>query len=293
MFESRDRQAREGHRRHPGHDRAARRDVRHRRRLSQDRGRRGQEARHPGDRRRRHQPLARGIDYVIPGNDDSAKAVALYARAVADAVLEGKAQAVTEVVQAGRRQRRVRRSQRRRLSASAEPSVEAPRPRARSSGGSSMNDDAGLRPVECTAGPQRPHFGVSYARNHCKHGGRTARQDRRADDGVQEGADRSRRRRRRAPRRSCASSSATRPARPRRASPPKASSPRRSTAAPARWSRSTARPTSSRRTTRSWPSPRPARRWSPSRTRPTSPRCRRCRCRRTASARRWKTCARA
>ena len=39
------------------------------------------------------------IDYVIPGNDDSAKAVALYARAVADAVLEGKANAVTEVVQ--------------------------------------------------------------------------------------------------------------------------------------------------------------------------------------------------
>jgi small subunit ribosomal protein S2 len=40
------------------------------------------------------------IDYVIPGNDDSAKAVALYARAVADAVLEGKAAAVTEVTQA-------------------------------------------------------------------------------------------------------------------------------------------------------------------------------------------------
>ncbi|WP_119154385.1 30S ribosomal protein S2 [Caldimonas tepidiphila] len=40
-----------------------------------------------------------GIDYVIPGNDDSAKAVALYARAVADAVLEGKANAVNEVVQ--------------------------------------------------------------------------------------------------------------------------------------------------------------------------------------------------
>jgi len=37
---------------------------------------------------------------VIPGNDDSAKAVALYARAVADAVLEGKANATTEVVQA-------------------------------------------------------------------------------------------------------------------------------------------------------------------------------------------------
>jgi small subunit ribosomal protein S2 len=41
-----------------------------------------------------------GIDYVIPGNDDSAKAVALYARAVADAALEGKANATTEVVQA-------------------------------------------------------------------------------------------------------------------------------------------------------------------------------------------------
>ena len=41
-----------------------------------------------------------GIDYVIPGNDDSAKAVALYARAVADAVLEGKANAVNEVVSA-------------------------------------------------------------------------------------------------------------------------------------------------------------------------------------------------
>ena len=45
-----------------------------------------------------HSPL--GIDHVIPGNDDSAKAVALYARAVADAVLEGKANATTEVVQA-------------------------------------------------------------------------------------------------------------------------------------------------------------------------------------------------
>jgi small subunit ribosomal protein S2 len=40
-----------------------------------------------------------GIDYIIPGNDDSAKAVALYARAVADAVLEGKANATADVVQ--------------------------------------------------------------------------------------------------------------------------------------------------------------------------------------------------
>ena len=45
-----------------------------------------------------HSPI--GVQYVIPGNDDSAKAVALYARAVADAVLEGKANATSEVVQA-------------------------------------------------------------------------------------------------------------------------------------------------------------------------------------------------
>ena len=31
-----------------------------------------------------------GIAYVIPGNDDSSRAIRLYARGVADAVLEGK-----------------------------------------------------------------------------------------------------------------------------------------------------------------------------------------------------------
>jgi small subunit ribosomal protein S2 len=41
-----------------------------------------------------------GIDYVIPGNDDSSKALALYAKAVADAVLEGRANAVNDVVTA-------------------------------------------------------------------------------------------------------------------------------------------------------------------------------------------------
>jgi small subunit ribosomal protein S2 len=39
-----------------------------------------------------------GIAYVIPGNDDSSRAVRLYARGVADAVLEGKAQAMQGVV---------------------------------------------------------------------------------------------------------------------------------------------------------------------------------------------------
>ncbi|MDR2129544.1 MAG: 30S ribosomal protein S2 [Burkholderiaceae bacterium] len=41
-----------------------------------------------------------GIEYVIPGNDDSAKAVTLYARGIADAVLEGKANAVDDVIKA-------------------------------------------------------------------------------------------------------------------------------------------------------------------------------------------------
>ncbi|WP_295850858.1 30S ribosomal protein S2 [uncultured Xylophilus sp.] len=41
-----------------------------------------------------------GIDYVIPGNDDSAKAVALYARGIADAVIEGRSNAVNDVAKA-------------------------------------------------------------------------------------------------------------------------------------------------------------------------------------------------
>jgi len=41
-----------------------------------------------------------GIDYVIPGNDDSSKAVTLYARGIADAILEGRANAVNDVVKA-------------------------------------------------------------------------------------------------------------------------------------------------------------------------------------------------
>jgi len=36
-----------------------------------------------------------GVDYVIPGNDDSIRAIKLYAASVADTILEGKAQAAT------------------------------------------------------------------------------------------------------------------------------------------------------------------------------------------------------
>ena len=41
-----------------------------------------------------------GINYVIPGNDDSSKAVALYARGIADAIIEGRANAMNDVVKA-------------------------------------------------------------------------------------------------------------------------------------------------------------------------------------------------
>jgi small subunit ribosomal protein S2 len=42
-----------------------------------------------------HSPL--GVDFVIPGNDDSSQAIRLYARGVADAILEGREQALNEL----------------------------------------------------------------------------------------------------------------------------------------------------------------------------------------------------
>ena len=39
-----------------------------------------------------------GVDYVIPGNDDSARAIRLYARGMADAALEGRSQVISELV---------------------------------------------------------------------------------------------------------------------------------------------------------------------------------------------------
>jgi ribosomal protein S2 len=41
-----------------------------------------------------------GVHYVIPGNDDSSRAIRLYARGVADAVLEGRSQFVEEILDA-------------------------------------------------------------------------------------------------------------------------------------------------------------------------------------------------
>ena len=39
-----------------------------------------------------------GVDYVIPGNDDSSRAIRLYARGMADAILEGRNDSLQEIV---------------------------------------------------------------------------------------------------------------------------------------------------------------------------------------------------
>jgi small subunit ribosomal protein S2 len=40
-----------------------------------------------------------GVTYVIPGNDDSSKAITLYARGVADAILEGRSNSMSDIVE--------------------------------------------------------------------------------------------------------------------------------------------------------------------------------------------------
>jgi len=42
-----------------------------------------------------------GVTHVIPGNDDSSRAIRLYARGIADAILEGRSQSVQEIISAG------------------------------------------------------------------------------------------------------------------------------------------------------------------------------------------------
>ncbi|PWB57630.1 MAG: 30S ribosomal protein S2 [Nitrosomonadales bacterium] len=39
-----------------------------------------------------------GVDYVIPGNDDSSKAIRLYAQGMADAILEGRSQVIADII---------------------------------------------------------------------------------------------------------------------------------------------------------------------------------------------------
>jgi small subunit ribosomal protein S2 len=42
-----------------------------------------------------------GVSYIIPGNDDSSRAIRLYARGVADSILEGRSQVMQEIIAAG------------------------------------------------------------------------------------------------------------------------------------------------------------------------------------------------
>ena len=42
-----------------------------------------------------------GVDYVIPGNDDSSRAIRLYARGIADAYIEGRNDSLKEIVTGG------------------------------------------------------------------------------------------------------------------------------------------------------------------------------------------------
>jgi small subunit ribosomal protein S2 len=74
------------------------RALRDRRGLPQDRGDRGEDARHPHRRRGRFEQLARRHRLHHPGNDDSTRAIRLYARGVADAILEGRSQVINEMV---------------------------------------------------------------------------------------------------------------------------------------------------------------------------------------------------
>ena len=236
-------QAREGHRRHPGHERAARRDVRHRRRLPQDRHCRSQEAGHSADRRGRHQPLADRHRLRHPRQRRLGQGRgAVRARRVPTPCSKARPTPPTTwcrlsvpAATSSSRCAKAPERRRRRGRCGGLPCPPATPPRLRGRAGRSVMEKRD-------------------ARNYRKHGRRTARQDRRPDDGVQEGPDRGRRRH--GARRGDPARQARQQGRQGRVAHHRRRRGRRrpSTAPPARWSKSTAKPTSSRRTTTSWPS---------------------------------------
>jgi ribosomal protein S2 len=59
-----------------------------------------------------HSPI--GIAHVIPGNDDSSRAIRLYARGAADAILEGRSDVIQEIVRPARNSSRWRTTRRHR-----------------------------------------------------------------------------------------------------------------------------------------------------------------------------------
>src|SRR5438552_2394985 len=113
-----------------------------------------------------------GISYVIPGNDDSSRAIRLYARGIADAVLEGRTQSLEEVVAASR-----------------DEFVEVRKARAPSR----------RSPCERKRGRAPLFFNLDSARsrhdgNQRRHGQGASRDDRPRHDGMQEGPGRGGRR---------------------------------------------------------------------------------------------------
>ena len=127
-----------------------------------------------------------GIDYVIPGNDDASKAVAIYAKGIADAVIAGRNDSLEEVVEAAKDEEFVE------VAAEETPAASCPlslRP----------SRDAGLRtfstPVDFYGRARfSPTLGVKNGCYFRRDGQGIASEDRRADDGMQEGPYGSRRR---------------------------------------------------------------------------------------------------
>src|SRR5690606_32034398 len=150
------------------------------------------------------------VDYAIPGNDDAIRAVQLYARAAADAVLEGKAAAphaatVTEsdLVEAdeGKGARRAPAKKgpaRKGKAAAAAPGARPPRPpplaRRPPAGPAARGPSRAALPAGPP--PAAPRGGATLLPlernsrgNHCFRDRGTARAHRRGHDGVQEGPD--------------------------------------------------------------------------------------------------------
>src|SRR5690606_11971887 len=136
------------------------------------------------------------VDYAIPGNDDAIRAVQLYARAAADAVLEGKAAApqaasvredeFAEAEGEKPARRSARKAPAKKAAAKAEeaPAAEAPAADAEAPAATEA-------PAADAAEYQEPY---PHGRNHRIPGQGAARAHRRRHDGVQEGAHRERRR---------------------------------------------------------------------------------------------------
>ena len=126
-----------------------------------------------------------GIAHVIPGNDDSSRAIRLYARGVADAVLEGRSQSITGDRAGRRRVRRGRRTRRRAVMA-----------RGLGHASSETRHGASRTPAGLRAHSEEQRDGGNFR----EHGDGAAPAHRAGHDGMQEGAHRSRRRHERRPR---------------------------------------------------------------------------------------------